>query len=112
VQRLLKTCHEGSIVLLHQDHSNPSGAGAMIPPAFEYCAPTSVDEAIGLLKQHGSEAKILSGGMSLIPLLKLRLAAPRLIVDINRLPGLNYIKEADGFLKIGALTREADLERS
>ena len=84
----------------------------MIPAAFEYCAPTSVDEAIGLLKQHGSEAKILSGGMSLIPLLKLRLAAPRFIVDINRLPGLNYIKEADGFLKIGALTREADLERS
>jgi aerobic carbon-monoxide dehydrogenase medium subunit len=84
----------------------------MIPPAFEYCAPTSVGEAIGLLKQHGSEAKILSGGMSLIPLLKLRLAAPRFIVDINRLPGLNYIREADGFLKIGALTREADLERS
>lgn len=84
----------------------------MIPPAFEYCAPTSVGEAIGLLKQHGSEAKILSGGMSLIPLLKLRLAAPRFLVDINRLPGLSYIKEGDGFLKIGALTREADLERS
>src|SRR2546426_2316261 len=84
----------------------------MIPSAFEYCAPTSVGEAIGLLKQHGSEAKILSGGMSLIPLLKLRLAAPRFLVDINGLPGLNYIKEADGFLKIGALTREADLERS
>ena len=84
----------------------------MIPSAFEYCAPTSVGEAIGLLKQHGSEAKILSGGMSLIPLLKLRLAAPRFLVDINRLPGLSYIKEGDGFLKIGALTREADLERS
>jgi carbon-monoxide dehydrogenase medium subunit len=84
----------------------------MIPPAFEYCAPTSVGEAIGLLKQHGPDAKILSGGMSLIPLLKLRLAAPRVLVDINRLPGLSYIKEADGFLKIGALTREADLERS
>jgi carbon-monoxide dehydrogenase medium subunit len=84
----------------------------MIPAAFEYCAPTTVGEAIGLLQQHGSEAKILSGGMSLIPLLKLRLAGPRFLVDINRLPGLNYIKEADGFLKIGALTREADLERS
>ena len=84
----------------------------MIPSAFEYCAPTSVGEAIGLLKQHGSEAKILSGGMSLIPLMKLRLAAPRFLVDINGLPGLSYIKESDGFLKIGALTREADLERS
>src|SRR2546427_2470529 len=84
----------------------------MIPSAFEYCAPTSVGEAIGLLKQHGSEAKILSGGMSLIPVLKLRLAAPRFLVDINGLPGLNYIKEADGFLKIGALTREAEVERS
>src|SRR5256712_8502989 len=84
----------------------------MIPPGFEYYAPTSVNEATALLKQHGAEAKILSGGMSLIPLMKLRLAAPRHIIDINRIPELAYIKEADGFLKIGALTRESDLERS
>ena len=84
----------------------------MIPPGFEYYAPTSVNEAMALLKQHGAEAKILSGGMSLIPLMKLRLAAPRHIIDINRIPELAYIKEADGFLKIGALTRESDLERS
>ncbi len=84
----------------------------MIPPGFEYYAPTSVNEATALLKQHGAEAKILSGGMSLIPLMKLRLVAPRHIIDINRIPELAYIKEADGFLKIGALTRESDLERS
>src|SRR6266702_3598550 len=84
----------------------------MIPPGFEYYAPTSVHEATALLKQHGAEAKILSGGMSLIPLMKLRLAAPRHIIDINRIPELAYIREADGFLKIGALTRESDLERS
>jgi len=84
----------------------------MIPPGFEYYAPTSVNEATALLKQHGAEAKILSGGMSLIPLMKLRLVAPRHIIDINRISGLAYIKEADGFLKIGALTRESDLERS
>ena len=84
----------------------------MIPPGFEYYAPTSVNEATALLTQHGAEAKILSGGMSLIPLMKLRLAAPRHIIDINRIPELAYIREADGFLKIGALTRESDLERS
>src|SRR6058998_2288826 len=84
----------------------------MIPPGFEYYAPTSVNEATALLKQHGAEAKILSGGMSLIPLMKLRLVAPRHIIDINRIPELAYIREADGFLKIGALTRESDLERS
>ena len=84
----------------------------MIPPSFDYYTPTTVNEAIALLKQHGPEAKILSGGMSLIPLMKLRLATPRCLIDINRLSGLGYIKEADGFLRIGALTREAELEKS
>jgi aerobic carbon-monoxide dehydrogenase medium subunit len=84
----------------------------MIPPSFEYYAPTTVEEAIRLLKQLGPEAKILSGGMSLIPLMRLRLAAPRYLIDINRISGLAYIKEADGFLRIGALTREAELESS
>jgi carbon-monoxide dehydrogenase medium subunit len=84
----------------------------MIPPSFDYYAPTTLNDAVGLLKQHGSDAKILSGGMSLIPLMKLRLATPGCLVDINRISGLEYIKEADGFLRIGALTREADLEKS
>jgi len=84
----------------------------MIPPSFEYYAPTTVEEAIGLLKQLGPEAKILSGGMSLIPLMRLRLAAPRYLIDINRIAGLAYIKEVNGFLRIGALTREAELESS
>lgn len=84
----------------------------MIPPAFEYHAPTTLSEAIGLVKQLGPEAKILAGGMSLIPLMKLRLAAPRYLVDINRIAGLGSIREAEGFLRIGALTREAELERS
>jgi carbon-monoxide dehydrogenase medium subunit len=84
----------------------------MIPPSFEYYAPTTAEEAIGLLQQLGPEAKILSGGMSLIPLMRLRLAAPRYLIDINRIAGLAEIKETDGFLRIGALAREADLERS
>jgi carbon-monoxide dehydrogenase medium subunit len=84
----------------------------MIPSSFEYYAPTTVEEAIGLLTQLGPEAKILSGGMSLIPLMRLRLAAPRYLIDINRIAGLADIKEADGFLRIGALTREAEIEGS
>lgn len=83
----------------------------MIPPPFEYAAPKSVPEAVRLLSED-SEAKILAGGQSLIPLLKLRLLAPSLLVDINRVEGLDYIREEEGWLKIGALTREASLERS
>ena len=77
----------------------------MIPAGFEYHAPTSVGEATGLLARLGEDAKVLSGGQSLIPLLKLRLASPRHLVDINRIPGLAYVKEADGTLRIGALAR-------
>src|SRR5215472_2984652 len=84
----------------------------MIPPAFEYLRPKTVPEAIALLKQHGVEAKILSGGQSLIPMMKLRLARPGYLIDINRISGLAYIKEDGGFLKIGGLTREAELEAS
>ena len=84
----------------------------MIPPSFDYYSPATVNEAIGLLKQHGAEAKILSGGMSLIPLMKLRLASPQCLIDINGIQGLGAIKEADGFLRIGALTRESELEKS
>jgi carbon-monoxide dehydrogenase medium subunit len=84
----------------------------MIPAAFEYHAPATVGEATALLARLGEDAKILSGGQSLIPLMKLRLASPRHLVDINGLPGLAYVREADGFLRIGALTREADLEEA
>jgi aerobic carbon-monoxide dehydrogenase medium subunit len=84
----------------------------MIPPRFEYYVPASLGEATALLTQHGDEAKVLSGGQSLIPLMKLRLAAPRCLIDINRIAGLAYIREADGLLKIGGLTREAEIEES
>jgi len=84
----------------------------MIPPKFEYFAPTTVHEALTLLRQYGSEAKFLSGGQSLIPLMKLRLATPAYLIDINRIPGLDQLQESNGFLSIGALTREADLEQS
>jgi carbon-monoxide dehydrogenase medium subunit len=84
----------------------------MIPAAFEYLSPKTIPEAITLLEQHGDDAKILSGGQSLIPMMKLRIARPALLVDINRIAGLSYVKEEGGFLKIGALTREAELESS
>jgi carbon-monoxide dehydrogenase medium subunit len=84
----------------------------MIPPAFEYLRPKTVPEAVALLQQHGDDAKILSGGQSLIPMMKLRLARPSHLIDINRISGLSYIKEDGGFLKIGGLTREAEVEAS
>ncbi len=84
----------------------------MIPAAFDYHRPGSLDEAIGLLSRHGEQAKLLSGGMSLLPTLKLRLGAFEHLVDIGRIPGLDYIKEEGGFIKIGATTRQAALERS
>ena len=73
----------------------------MIPPVFEYHAPSSIEEALSLLQEYGDEAKILSGGHSLIPMMKLRLAQPEHIVDINALTELEYIKEEDGFVKVG-----------
>src|SRR5215470_3823961 len=84
----------------------------MIPPRFEYFIPSTVHEALTLLQHYGAEAKLLSGGQSLIPLMKLRLATPAYLIDINRIPGLDQLQEQNGFLSIGALTREADLERS
>lgn len=84
----------------------------MIPAPFDYHRPSSLDEAIGLLKQHGEQAKVLSGGMSLLPTLKLRLGAFAHLVDINRIPGLDGIREDGGTLRIGAMTRQAALERS
>jgi len=84
----------------------------MIPPSFEYLRPKTVPEAVAMLQQHGDEAKILSGGQSLIPMMKLRLARPGVLIDINRISGLSYVKEEGGYLKIGGLTREAELEAS
>ena len=87
----------------------------MIPAPFDYHAPQTLDEALALLQSHGAEsgeAKVLSGGQSLLPLLKLRLGATGHLVDIGRIPGLEYLKEEDGFLKIGGRTRESALERS
>jgi carbon-monoxide dehydrogenase medium subunit len=82
----------------------------MIPSSFDYLAPATLDEAVNLLEAHPGEAKILAGGQSLIPMLKLRLVEPALIIDINRIPGLAHVEERDGALHIGALAREADLE--
>ena len=84
----------------------------MLPPAFEYSAPRTLSEAIGLLQSGGEGAKVIAGGQSLIPLLKLRLASPTHVVDIGRLPGMDYIRESDGVLRIGALTRMADVQAS
>src|SRR5689334_4903200 len=84
----------------------------MIPSSFDYLVPTSVDEAVALLQAHAGDAKILAGGQSLIPMLKLRLAEPAVLIDINRISALGYVEERDGALHIGALAREGDLERS
>src|SRR5260370_36095314 len=73
----------------------------MIPAAFDYHAPNTLKEAVALLSQHKDSAKVLSGGQSLLPLLKLRLGQAGHLVDIGRIPGLEYIKEEGGMLKIG-----------
>lgn len=84
----------------------------MIPAAFDYHRPGSLDEAVALLGRYADTAKVLSGGMSLLPLLKLRLGSVEHLVDIGRIPGLEYIKEEGGQLRIGGRTRQATLERS
>jgi len=85
----------------------------MYPSRFRYEAPRSLGEAITLLRDGGDYAKVLAGGQSLIPLMKLRFAAPELVVDINNVPGLGYHRaDPDGTLRIGALARHAELERS
>ena len=84
----------------------------MIPGAFDYYSPTTLDEALALLGEHGDEAKILAGGQSLIPAMRFRLAVPEKLIDINQLTDLAYIREVNGHLAIGALTRESALEDS
>ena len=83
----------------------------MIPLAFDYEVAESVDHAIELLGQHGDEAKLLAGGHSLLPIMKLRLAAPAVIVDLGRIDGLNYVRDEGDTLAIGAMTRHCDAER-
>ena len=84
----------------------------MIPGQFEYHAPSTLDEALALLAEHGSDARVLAGGQSLIPLMKLRLASPAVLIDLNGVDSLSGIEEADGQLRIGAMTRHSALERS
>ena len=84
----------------------------MIPGQFEYHAPSTLDEALALLAEHGSDARVLAGGQSLIPLMKLRLASPAVLIDLNGVASLSGIEEQDGQLRIGAMTRHSALERS
>ena len=83
----------------------------MFPAAFDYRSPASLDEALSLLAQRGDTAKVMAGGQSLIPLLKLRFSQPELIIDIGRLQGLSGVTQSGDWLQIGALTRHVDLER-
>src|SRR5712692_9763855 len=84
----------------------------MLPAPFEYVAPPTTDAVLALLDQRADEAKVLAGGQSLVPLLKLRLASPGLLIDLNRVPGLDTSEERDGRLCIGPLVRTKGAERS
>lgn len=84
----------------------------MFPANFDYVRPSTVEEAVKLLAKHGDDAKVLAGGHSLIPAMKLRLARPKVVVDIGRIANLSYIREAGGAIAIGAMTTHADVEAS
>ncbi|MDX6234522.1 MAG: aerobic carbon-monoxide dehydrogenase medium subunit [Nocardioidaceae bacterium] len=84
----------------------------MKPSSFGYAAPASTDDALALLAQVGDDAKVLAGGQSLLPILNMRLAAPGYLVDINRISELAYVRAEDGGVRIGAIARHADVERS
>jgi carbon-monoxide dehydrogenase medium subunit len=84
----------------------------MYPARFDYVAPTTVDEVLAVLAERGDEAKVLAGGQSLIPMMKLRFAFPDVLVDVNRVPGLDFIDDADGHLRVGALVRHNDVVAS
>jgi aerobic carbon-monoxide dehydrogenase medium subunit len=84
----------------------------MKPPAFSYDAPQSVDEVLGILAEHGEDAKLLAGGQSLVPMLNFRLLRPSRLIDLNRVQGLSAIEPQGGGLAVGAMTRQAALERS
>ena len=84
----------------------------MIPAQFDYLAPSTLDEAVGILAQHPDEAKVLAGGHSLIPAMKLRLATPQILIDLGRIKDLSYIREDNGQIRIGAMTTHYNLESS
>lgn len=84
----------------------------MYPASFEYLKPSGIDEAIALLGQHGDDAKLLAGGQSLVPMMKLRVARPKYLIDIHRIAELNYIRENAGALHCGAMTRHIQIEES
>jgi len=84
----------------------------VIPRSFEYVAPTSLQEALTYLDKYGADSKILAGGQSLIPLMKLRLASPKYLIDLNRVSWLDYIREEGGWMKIGPMTRHHSIETS
>ncbi|MBI4593889.1 MAG: xanthine dehydrogenase family protein subunit M [Candidatus Rokubacteria bacterium] len=84
----------------------------MKPPRFDYHAPASLDEALGLLARYGGDGKVLAGGQSLMPLLNFRLSRPAALIDLNRIPALAYIKEEDGRVRLGAMTRQRVIEFS
>ncbi len=103
-----------SICATRLNYKRPNGVSVnrMVPRSFEYFSPRTVNEAIALLKKHGDQAKILAGGMSLIPVMKLRLASPNYLIDIGRLSTLDYVKESGNSLLIGAMTRHHTIEAS
>jgi carbon-monoxide dehydrogenase medium subunit len=84
----------------------------MYPVSFEYLAPRGVNEAIALLQQYGEDAKLLAGGQSLVPMMKLRLARPKYLIDLNKIPNLNAIREEGKYIHIGAMTRHVQIEES
>ncbi len=84
----------------------------MYPAAFEYLRPRSIREAVELLLRHGEDAKLLAGGQSLVPMMKLRVARPKYLIDIHRIAGLNYVREEHGAICIGATTRHVQIEQS
>ena len=84
----------------------------MIPASFDYVAPSTLEESVKFLEKQGGDAKVLAGGHSLIPLLRFRLVSTKYVVDLNHIAGLEYIRETDGYLHIGALTRYADVQAS
>jgi aerobic carbon-monoxide dehydrogenase medium subunit len=84
----------------------------MYPTSFEYLAPKSKDEAVELLTQYGEDAKVLAGGQSLVPMMKLRVARPKYLIDINRIADLAYVREQNGKLHCGTMTRHVQMEES
>jgi carbon-monoxide dehydrogenase medium subunit len=84
----------------------------MKPAAFDYHAPTTIDEVVGLLARHGGDARLLAGGQTLLPMMNFRLATPEIVVDLNRIGELSYIKSESGIVRIGAMTRQRSVEFS